>query len=71
MNTHATGCVFRHLSRMRMKDRRLTDKFVEIAMWIPSIPKHALITREKSISDFYAFIKEKKIHRKNFWSNRS
>lgn len=43
MNTHATDRVFRHLSKMRMKDRRLTEKFVEIAMWLPSILKYVLI----------------------------
>lgn len=66
MNTHATHCVFRHLSEMRMKGLRLTEKSVEIAMWFPSILKHALITQEKWISDFYTFIKKNKIHRKSF-----
>lgn len=66
MNTHATDCVFRHLSEMRMKGLRLTEKSVEIAMWFPSILKHALITQEKWISDLYAFIKKNKIHRKSF-----
>lgn len=40
------------------------NNFVKIAMWFPSILKCALIAQW--ISDFYAFVEEKKIYRKSF-----
>lgn len=58
------SCFQTGLSKMRMEDLSLNEnKFVRIAMWFPSILKHALITQEMNLMSMF-LLKRKKYREK-------
>lgn len=58
------SCFQTGLSKMRMEDLRLNEnKFVKIAMWFPSILKHALITQEMNLISMFLLKRKKYIEK--------